>query len=546
MLVKEFPGGVLVMTGANSAVGLRSMPARYLFLDEVDAYPPTVGGEGNPLDLAERAARTFGRRRKIFVVSTPLRKMVSHITAAFNDCEQVFDYHVPCPHCGRLQPFVWEQMRWTLPAGFEFTEDQKGRLRSIPGVTYECVSCRVNISEHHKTQMLTWGKWIARWDRGSHSAGFFLNALYSPVGWFSWGEAAAMFERAKKDITKEQVFVNTILGLGYEEPSEAPDWEHLFARRETYRRGVVPPGVRFLTAGVDHQEDRVEVTVIGWGREKRSWVVDHLVLPCPPKLADRKRVLDELVGTDWPCAGGGSLPLWCIAVDSGAYTLDVYAWARAHQRPSVGGSQVVARQPRTVLITKGMDRWGAALLPPQKAGADERKRGGLQVIGLGTSGMKRGFYLWLRQRPPSPDERAAGGEEPYGFCHFPLLEEEYFRQLTAERLVKTRTKQGYDKEQWVKTRDRNEALDCWILAWGAAIASGLDRMRERDWERVEADLPAGLLAAPAPAPAMPTLPAGGVTESVVVPPPPPPKPPAPGGGRMRRRLVRSSFIGRLR
>ncbi|HPT29222.1 MAG TPA: phage terminase large subunit family protein, partial [Bryobacteraceae bacterium] len=33
VLSKEFPGGVLVMTGANSAVGLRSMAVRYLFLD---------------------------------------------------------------------------------------------------------------------------------------------------------------------------------------------------------------------------------------------------------------------------------------------------------------------------------------------------------------------------------------------------------------------------------------------------------------------------------------------------------------------------------
>jgi len=39
ILAKEFRGGVLVMTGANSAVGLRSMPVRYLFLDEVDGYP---------------------------------------------------------------------------------------------------------------------------------------------------------------------------------------------------------------------------------------------------------------------------------------------------------------------------------------------------------------------------------------------------------------------------------------------------------------------------------------------------------------------------
>src|SRR6478609_8064235 len=71
VLSKEFPGGVLVMTGANSAVGLRSMAARFLFLDEVDAYPGDVAGEGDPIALAEARARTFGWRRKAFLVSTP-------------------------------------------------------------------------------------------------------------------------------------------------------------------------------------------------------------------------------------------------------------------------------------------------------------------------------------------------------------------------------------------------------------------------------------------------------------------------------------------
>jgi phage terminase large subunit GpA-like protein len=49
---KEFPGGVIVVTGANSAVGLRSIPVRYLFLDEIDAYPGDVDGEGDPVSLA--------------------------------------------------------------------------------------------------------------------------------------------------------------------------------------------------------------------------------------------------------------------------------------------------------------------------------------------------------------------------------------------------------------------------------------------------------------------------------------------------------------
>ena len=60
MLSKEFPGGILVLTGANSATGLRSMPARYLFLDEIDAYPPSADEEGDPVTLAEaRPDRAF-------------------------------------------------------------------------------------------------------------------------------------------------------------------------------------------------------------------------------------------------------------------------------------------------------------------------------------------------------------------------------------------------------------------------------------------------------------------------------------------------------
>src|ERR1039457_3844232 len=84
ILSKEFPGGVLVMTGANSAVGLRSMAARYLFLDEVDGYPGDVEGEGDPVNLATARTRTFARR-KIFMCSTPKITGSSRIEAAFEE-----------------------------------------------------------------------------------------------------------------------------------------------------------------------------------------------------------------------------------------------------------------------------------------------------------------------------------------------------------------------------------------------------------------------------------------------------------------------------
>src|SRR5512140_434788 len=101
ILAKEFPGGVLVMTGANSAVGLRSMAARYLFLDEVDAYPGDVAGEGDPVNLALARTRTFARR-KVLMCSTPKVTGLSRIEAAFEDSDQRH-YWVPCPGCSEYQ-----------------------------------------------------------------------------------------------------------------------------------------------------------------------------------------------------------------------------------------------------------------------------------------------------------------------------------------------------------------------------------------------------------------------------------------------------------
>ncbi len=88
VLSKEFPAGLLVITGANSAVGLRSMPARYLFLDEVDAYPPSADEEGDPVALAEARTRTFSWRAKTFLASTPTIAGLSRIEGEYEASDQ--------------------------------------------------------------------------------------------------------------------------------------------------------------------------------------------------------------------------------------------------------------------------------------------------------------------------------------------------------------------------------------------------------------------------------------------------------------------------
>ena len=126
MLSKEFPGGILVLTGANSATGLRSMPARYLFLDEIDAYPPSADEEGDPVTLAEARSTTFAHRRKVFLVSTPTIRGLSRIEQEFEASDQR-RYFVPCPHCGAMQWLEFERLRWA-----------KGRPETA---AYHCEGC---------------------------------------------------------------------------------------------------------------------------------------------------------------------------------------------------------------------------------------------------------------------------------------------------------------------------------------------------------------------------------------------------------------------
>jgi len=172
MLSKEFAGGILIMTGANSAVGLRSTPARYIFLDEVDAYPASADEEGDPVTLAEARSLTFAHRRKVFLVSTPTIRGLSRIEREYEASDQR-RFFVPCPHCGAMQWLKFDRLRW-----------QKGRPETAE---YHCEGCERPIAEHHKTAMLESGEWRATATAADPTTvGYHLSALYSPIGWLSW------------------------------------------------------------------------------------------------------------------------------------------------------------------------------------------------------------------------------------------------------------------------------------------------------------------------------------------------------------------------
>jgi len=411
---KSFPGGHITMTGANSPTGLASRPIRVVCCDEVSRYPQSAGAEGDPVNLIRKRTTTFWNR-KIILTSTPTLKGICRIEAEFEVSDQRY-FNVPCPHCGDSHRLRWANVQW--PDG----EPAEAIM--------VCPKCGGVIEDKHKARMLRQGKWIAE-NPGGKIAGFHLNELYSP--WRTFADVAEDFVEAKKNPETLKTWVNTSLGETWEESGETLN-EHILAeRKENYAIDAIPPEVLLLTAGADIQKDRIEVQIVGWGLDQECWVLDHQVIYGDPTQQQVWREFDEVLTATYD-----GYKIAGVAVDSGYLTEYVYQFTKP-------------RSSRRVFAIKGQAGMGKPLTTkPKPVG---RIRAPMYTIGVDTA--KRTIYSRLKV------------DAGPGRIHFAVdLDDEYFLQLTAEKMV-TRYRKGFPVIEFVKTRDRNEALDCLAYAYAA-------------------------------------------------------------------------------
>ncbi|ABK45078.1 phage terminase GpA [Magnetococcus marinus MC-1] len=426
VLSKEFPGGILLMTGANSAVGLSSAPIRYLFMDEVDRFPGDADGEGDPVALAIQRTANFSNR-KVLLTSTPTIKGFSRIEAAYAESDQR-QFWVPCPECGEFQVLTWAQVKW--PHG-----ERKAAY-------YLCPHCESQLADHQKGWMLENGVWRAAAAGDGKTAGFHLSSLYSPHGWTSWGDIAVEHGLVHKDPPRLKVWINTKLGETWEEDADRVDGEGLMERREAWG-ALLPADVAVLTAGVDVQDDRLEIEIVGWGRDEESWSIDYRVLWGDPSSPAVWEDLDNLLRH--PLGHSRQLPDMTIraaAIDTGGHhTLKSYAFCRS-------------RQGRRIWAIKGRGGQGVPIWPRKPS---TKNKGKVPLFILGVDACKEAILSRLRIEEPGP-----------GFLHFPMQRDgDYFKQLTAESVV-TRYHKGRPIREWKKRdSDRNEALDCRVYAMAA-------------------------------------------------------------------------------
>lgn len=445
--------GAIQISGANSPASLSQVSMPRQVQDDLSKWE--MNSAGDPEKQADSRSRAF-EFGKLLKISTPLISPGCRISRSYAEGTQERPY-IPCPHCDEHQVLEWANMLATIEAD---PEDPH----------FTCIVCGCEIREHELRAMKTRLEWRADNPKAMRvHRSFWIWSAYSVLQ--SWLRIAQEWLDAKGDPAKERVFFNDTLGLAYESLGEAPDWEKLRDRASEshYVHGQVPPGALLLTLGVDCQIDRVEWQLVGWGREARRWIVEYGVFPGHISDAKCQTALDELLKQTWTNTSAHRLAADMLAIDGNAWTEDVWNWIRKHPQSRV-------------MMVRGLGSDTAPLLARVKKERSD-KTGKLlkwsrRFYNFGTSVLKMALYRNLAKEDPF--ERAFVGL-PRG------LEDEFYRQLTAERRQAKKNPRGFEVYQWVKDPNQaNEGLDTHLQAEAAAIKLGVRSMLDRQWDALEA------------------------------------------------------------
>lgn len=445
--------GAIQIAGANSPAGLSQVSMPRQVQDDLAKWE--MNAAGDPETQAD--TRSWGYEfAKIFKISTPMVVPGCRITKSFEAGSQEYP-EVPCPHCDAFQVLEWSNMQ----AQLDEAAPEKAH--------FTCVECGCEIQEHHRPGMLTRLRWVAKKPQMMRQhRSFWLWCAYSPLQ--SWEGIARRWFAAKGDAAGEQVFLNDVAGLPYRSADQAVEWEVLRDRasESDYPKGAIPAGGLLVTIGVDCQADRVEWQVITWGRDFRRWIVDVGVFPGHISDATTQKMLDGLLEQGWPNAYGRRLSADLLAIDGNAWTEDVWGWVKRHPAGKV-------------IMVRGANSENAPLL--ERVRKERSKTGKLlkysrRFFNFGTSTLKMALYRNLTRLDPLGR----------GFIGLPRgLDDEFFRQLTAERRKPVRRRDGFTVYQWVKDpAQANEGLDTHLQAEAAAIRLGVRSLPDPVWDELEA------------------------------------------------------------
>jgi len=446
---KVFHGSILDIKGGKSGRNYRRMTKDIVYYDELDGFDHDIAGEGSPTALGDVRISTSSFPKSIRG-TTPKIKGTSLIEASIAEAEMVFHRYLPCLDCKTMQRLEWSR----------FAFDSKDPSTA----SYTCKGCGVVIVYAKYPEMDARGRWQT--ENGEYyveELDQFFNAednlivdpehigvkIWSAYSYFMiWKELVSEFlsavrEKKQGKLVKMKTFVNTRFGETWEDIGERID-QDFEDKLEEYSKDALPVEVLYITAGVDVQggkDARLEVEFVGWGIGEESWSIDYIIIPGDPEQQEVWDHLDEELKKVFTRDDGVQLVCSGCCVDAG------YLPSRVHRFTG-------PRRKRRIFATKGKSQHTGPLTG--KASWQGEKVKAMQYP-INTDEAKTILFTRLEKvEAPGP-----------GYCHFPgHYNQKYFDMLTAEE-KRVKFVKGVKKHEWVKIRDRNEAIDCRVGAMAA-------------------------------------------------------------------------------
>lgn len=455
ILSKVFPGGRLIMCGANSPAGLASRPIRILLADEVDRFPDSAGTEGDPVDLAAKRMTTFWNSC-MGLFSTPTNEGTSRIDEEYLAGTQE-EWQHKCPNCGEYH--LLRHIDMTVD--YKEIKTPSGKKTVIVNdVKWRCPHCGFSFSEKEMKQ--TPQKYISR-NKDALKNGirsFFVNGFTSP--WMTWSKIMREWLEAKGDPEREKVITNTVFGESYKQKGAFEDEQIFLRRRESYG-AELPNGVLLLTAAIDTQDNRLEYEVVGWGKEEECWGIRKGIVLGAPNQARTWKEIDNILDKTYHFADGKGLKVVRTFIDSGGhYTSDVYNYCQKNfhkQRFAIKGRG----GPGIPLIYK-IAKANNAKAPLILLGVDDGKQQIMDRLSINSPGP---LYFHFPQDEGIKELSNRGYDDLY------------FKGIISEH-KKVYKRNGVLREVWETTKNvRNEPLD--LRNYNLACMKSL----KPDWVKLE-------------------------------------------------------------
>ncbi|MHC1758315.1 MAG: terminase gpA endonuclease subunit [Negativicutes bacterium] len=434
----KFDDVFIALNGANSPSKLSSKPIRYLIRDEIDKYKKWTGDEASPLDLTEERTKTFPHNRKIVDASTPTLT-TGNIWTAYQGADKKMKYHVPCPHCGTMQPLIFKQIKWPQDmADIKMVRDL---------AWYECAHCQGVIEDQHKTLMLAGGKWICENVPPARvrSIAYHVSSIYSPF--VTFGEMAYKFLKSKDYPEKLMNFINSWLAEPWEAKATQMRSDIVMTKALAYPRGRVHELAQLLTCGVDVQLNHFWFTVRAWGPDLASWLVDY-------GRVETWAAVEDVINRNYVTEQGEIKQINLACLDSGFNTDEVY--------------QFCAKNPGVCIPTKGSSR-------------PMRSRYSITVLDKGVGAGLRLYVFDTSQYKDFIAGRLSIAPGAPGAWHVCADTERYYAdQVCSEQKVEVKDKKGRVSTEWqlIGSHMANHMLDCENNATVAAEIMGVRYLRE--------------------------------------------------------------------